>query len=105
MVWNQITPSSFPWERAALDYVKERLPDRHPYQAWSNFTFVSQQGHIREVDLLVASPNGLHIIEIKNFKGRLTNQGSTWILDDGRHRPPFDSPLPLADLKPLLAVQ
>lgn len=99
MVWNQITPSSFPWERAALDYVKERLPGRHPYQAWSNFTFVSQQGHIREVDLLVASPNGLHLIEIKNFKGRLTNQGSTWILDDGRHRPPFDSPVPLADLK------
>jgi len=31
-----------------------------PYQAWSNFTFISDQGHVREVDLLVAVPTGLY---------------------------------------------
>ena len=39
--WHEVTPSSFAHERAALDYVRELLPDRHPFQAWSNFTFVS----------------------------------------------------------------
>jgi hypothetical protein len=56
--WHEVTPSSFVHERAALDYIRELLPDRHPFQAWSNFTFVSDQGHVREVDLLVAVPTG-----------------------------------------------
>lgn len=99
MNWHQITPSPFPWERAALDHVKALLPERHPYQAWSNFTFTSDRGHIREVDLLVAGPSGLHLVEIKSFRGRLSNRGSTWVLDDARRRAPFDSPLPLADQK------
>lgn len=99
MSWHQITPSPFPWERAALDHVKALLPERHPYQAWSNFTFTSDRGHIREVDLLVATPSGLHLVEIKSFRGRLSNRGSTWVLDDARRRAPFDSPLPLADQK------
>jgi hypothetical protein len=25
--WKHITPSQFPWEREALDFVRERLPD------------------------------------------------------------------------------
>lgn len=51
------------------------------------------------VDLLVGTPNGLHPVEIKNYKGTLTNDGSTWILDDARRRPPFDTPVHLADRK------
>lgn len=39
--WHEITPSSFVHEQAALRYVRDLLPDRTPYQAWSNFTFVS----------------------------------------------------------------
>lgn len=96
--WHEVTPSSFAHERAALEYVRELLPDRHPFQAWSNFTFVSDQGHIREVDLLVAAPTGLFLIEIKNFRGRLRNSGSMWVLSGERTRT-FDSPLPLADQK------
>lgn len=96
--WHEVTPSSFAHERAALEYVRELLPDRHPFQVWSNFTFTSDQGHIREVDLLVAAPTGLFLIEIKNFHGRLRNSGSTWILTGGRGHT-FDSPLPLADQK------
>ena len=26
--WKQITPSQFPWEREALDFVRERLRER-----------------------------------------------------------------------------
>jgi serine/threonine protein kinase len=96
--WHEITPSSFAHEQAALRYVRDLLPDRTPYQAWSNFYFISDQGHVREVDLLVAAPTGLFLIEIKNFRGRLSNDGALWTLSNGSRRT-FDNPLPLADLK------
>lgn len=48
--WKTITPSNFPWEREALDFVREHLPDREPYRAWSNFEFISEDGTINEVD-------------------------------------------------------
>jgi len=97
--WNEITPSPHPHERAALEHVRELLPDRHPYQAWSNFTFLSDQGRVREVDLLVAGPTGLYLVEIKNFRGRLTNHNATWVLQGDHSRRSFDNPLPLADQK------
>ncbi|MGH3910031.1 MAG: BREX system serine/threonine kinase PglW, partial [Pseudonocardiaceae bacterium] len=97
--WHEITPSAFAHERAALEHVRELLPDRHPYQAWSNFTFISDQGHIREVDLLVAAPTGLFLVEIKNFHGRLTNHYATWIHRGDRSERTLDNPLPLADQK------
>lgn len=58
--WHEITPSSFAHEQAALRYVRDLLPDRQPLQAWSNFTFVSDQGHI-PVDLLVVAPTGVFL--------------------------------------------
>ena len=97
--WNEITSSAFPRERAALEHVRDLLPDRHPYQAWSNFTFISDQGHVREVDLLVAAPTGLYLVEIKNFRGRLTNHNATWVLHGDHSTRSFDNPLPLADQK------
>jgi serine/threonine protein kinase len=99
--WHEITQSAFRHERAALRHVRELLPDRHPYEAWSNFTFISSHGHIREVDLLVATPSGLHLVEIKSLKGRLENRHGTWV----QHRPnsgnprTYDNPLPLANQK------
>jgi hypothetical protein len=35
--WKTITPSDYPWERAALDFIREGLPDHDPYRAWANF--------------------------------------------------------------------
>lgn len=98
--WHEITPSAFTHERAALRHIRELLPDRHPFAAWSNFTFISQHGHIREVDLLVATPSGLHLVEIKNLQGRLSNQGRIWVHHrrSGNQRT-FDNPLLLANLK------
>ena len=47
--WQEITPSQFPWEREALAFVRERLPDHEPYHAWSNFEFIADDGTINEV--------------------------------------------------------
>ena len=31
--WATITPSQYPWEQAALDFVRAGLPDHEPYRA------------------------------------------------------------------------
>lgn len=96
--WTTVTPSEFDHERAALDHVRKLLPDSEPYRAWSNFTFTADTGHVYEVDLLVATPGGLYLIEIKSLHGRLYNSGTTWMLGNQSVRT-FDNPLHLADTK------
>lgn len=64
--WTVISPSEYQWERDALEYIRESLPDNESYRAWSNFEFISDDGSINEVDLLIATPCGLFLIEIKS---------------------------------------
>ncbi|MEV4770560.1 BREX system serine/threonine kinase PglW [Micromonospora humida] len=97
--WTTITPSQFAHEREALAHVQALLPDTEPYRAWSNFTFTAQTGHPYEVDLLVAAPSGLYLIEIKSLTGRLASSGSNWILSSPSRTRTFDNPLHLADAK------
>lgn len=97
--WTTITPSQFTHEREALAYVQTLLPDTEPYRAWSNFTFTAQTGHPYEVDLLVAAPGGLYLVEIKSWSGRLTSSGSNWLLHGPNGTRTFDNPLHLADAK------
>ena len=108
--WRQVTPSEFPWEREALAYLKQRLPDHEPYAAWANFEFISN-GTISEVDVLVVTPKGIFLVEIKSWPGQLHGDAGTWRTEtsDGRRRR-FDNPLMLANrkakrLKSLLARQ
>ncbi|MEU6021347.1 BREX system serine/threonine kinase PglW [Micromonospora sp. NPDC047134] len=96
--WTTVTPAQFDRERAAVEHVRRLLPDTEPYRAWSNFTFTAESGHVHEVDLLVAAPSGIYLIEIKSLSGRLTNNGSNWLLGNESVRT-FDNPLHLADLK------
>ena len=42
--WQAITESEFPWERDALAFVRDRLPDHDPYRVWSNFEFIADDG-------------------------------------------------------------
>ena len=62
--WKQITPSEYPWEREALDFVREGLPDHEPYRAWANFEFIADDGSINEVDLLLLTKKGFYLVEI-----------------------------------------
>lgn len=97
--WKQITPSQFPWEREALDYVRERLPDIDPYHAWANFEFIADDGTINEVDLLVLTPRGFFLVEIKSKPGVLSGDRATWVWTrDGRSYPE-DNPIILANRK------
>ena len=113
--WTTITPSQYPWERAALDFVRAGLPDHEPYRAWANFEFQSPDGAIYEVDLLVLTKQGLWLVEIKSRPGRVEGDAGTWTWTDreGR-RLPVDNPVLLSNrkakalsalLKPKMAAQ
>ena len=74
------------------------MPDAEPYRAWQTFTFTAATGHVREVDLFIATPGGLFLVEIKSHPGRVTNNGSTWLFRDERTRT-IENPLHFTDLK------
>ncbi|MEV0660058.1 BREX system serine/threonine kinase PglW [Actinomadura luteofluorescens] len=95
-----VTESEFEHERRGLDAIRGQLPDADPWRAWSNFTFTAHTGHIREVDLLVVTPGGVHMIELKNWHGRLTTENGTWVqtAPNGR-RIPHGNPLHLVNQK------
>jgi hypothetical protein len=62
--------SDFPWEEDALRHIHDQMPSAEPYRAWQTFTFTAQSGHVREVDLLMVTPAGLFLVEIKSHPGR-----------------------------------
>ncbi len=97
--WHVIAESNFAWEREALDWLREQLPDREPWHVWSNFEFIDDQGKVNEVDALVLSPAGLFLVEIKSRPGRVSGDAHSWTwVTDGYART-VDNPLLLTDRK------
>jgi len=76
--WHIIAESSFPWEREALDFIREHFPQREPYHAWQLFEFIADDGSVNEVDLLVLTPVGFFLVEIKSRPGLLRGDAGTW---------------------------
>lgn len=97
--WKSITPSAYAWEQDALNFVREGLPDVDPWRAWSNFEFIAEDGTINEVDLLVLSPSGFFLIEIKSWPGMLRGDSMTWIVEHQGRTHTHDNPLFLTDRK------
>lgn len=97
--WETITESEFPWEQSALDFIKQHLPQHEPYKAWSNFSFIACDGSINEVDLLVFSPTGVYLIEIKSQPGILSGDNNTWLWEYGTKKVTSKNPLILANNK------
>jgi serine/threonine protein kinase len=99
ILWKSITLSDYAWEREALAYIRERFPDYEPYRAWANFEFIAQDGSINEVDLLVLTPKGMFLIEIKSRPGELWGDSSIWRWENDGRRIVDDNPLLLANRK------
>ena len=74
--WTSFAESPYPWERDALDFVRERFPSYEPWRAWSLFEFIALDGSVNEVDLLVFALFGFFLIEIKSRLGRLSGDRS-----------------------------
>jgi serine/threonine protein kinase len=97
--WTVVSPSAYEWEREALEFLREHLPDHDPWRAWSNFEFVDDEGRVNEVDLLVLGPAGLMLVEVKSQPGAIDGDAHSWIwTTDGRRRT-VDNPLLLANRK------
>ncbi|MFD3482110.1 BREX system serine/threonine kinase PglW [Streptomyces sp. NPDC058665] len=79
--WVTVTESQFEHERRGLTAIREKLRDRNndPWHAWSNFTFTAGTGHVREVDLLVIAPGGVHLIELKDWHGSVESRNGSWL--------------------------
>lgn len=97
--WKTITPSAFSWEQDAFTYIRERLPDLDPWRAWSNFEFIADDGTINEVDLLVLTPVGFFLVEIKSWPGMLKGDLMTWVVEHEGRLHTHDNPLLLANRK------
>ncbi|MFE7546535.1 BREX system serine/threonine kinase PglW [Streptomyces gardneri] len=77
--WVTVTESEFQHERRGLEAIREKLRDNDPWHAWSNFTFTAGTGHVREVDLLVIAPGGVHLVELKDWHGSVESRNGTWL--------------------------
>lgn len=95
----EVTESQFPWEREALGYLRERLPDTEPFRAWSNFEFIADDGSINEIDLLVVSLYKIYLVEIKSRPGRVRGDSGTWTWSHEGRDFADDNPLLLANRK------
>ncbi|WP_328431388.1 BREX system serine/threonine kinase PglW [Streptomyces sp. NBC_00453] len=98
--WVTVTESEFDHERRGLEAIREQLPDSDPWRAWSNFTFTANTGHVREVDLLVVTPGGVCMIELKDWHGSVTSENGTWVqTTPGGRRRTHGNPLHLVNRK------
>ncbi|MFD5013903.1 BREX system serine/threonine kinase PglW [Streptomyces chartreusis] len=98
--WVTVTESEFDHERRGLEAIREKLPDSDPWRAWSNFTFTANTGHVREVDLLVVTPGGVCMIELKDWHGSVTSENGTWVqTTPGGRRRTHGNPLHLVNRK------
>lgn len=97
--WTTVTPSEYPWEQEALDWLRAALPDHEPYRVWSNFELVAADGSINEIDALVLTSQGLFLVEIKSHRGALSGDQGTWSWRfEGREKT-VDNPRLLANRK------
>lgn len=98
--WETVTESEFQHERQGLEAIREKLPDSEPWRAWSNFTFTASSGHVREVDLLVAAPGGVYLIELKDWHGTVESRNGGWLqTKPGGGQVSHGNPLHLANKK------
>lgn len=94
--WRVVQPSEHQGEQLGLAYLKQHLPDRPPYYAWSNLTFSGADRSLNEVDLLVLGPAGLFLVELKGWR-QVSGSSQHWRVNNAADE--VQNPLLLANLK------
>lgn len=97
--WHVIAESSYSWEREALEWLREHLPNFDPWHVWTNFEFIDDEGRINEVDALVLGPSGLFLVEIKSRPGEVRGDAHTWLWKTDGRESSVDNPRLLTDRK------
>lgn len=88
-------------EAAALQAFRNLLPDDGITRAWANLTFLDTNGRSAEVDVLLLSPVGFFVMELKGWHGTISGDQQHWTVQLAEHLPPRHerNPYFLADNK------
>jgi len=82
--------TDFPWEREAIKFVEDELPDSDPHLIWPLHELLDPgTGRLYEIDLLVLARNGLFLVEIKSHPGVLTGDQRDWTFTEEGGRPRY----------------
>ncbi len=69
--WHVVSPSQYPLEQEALDFLRENLDPTITLGVWTNFEIVEPQGKLYEIDALILTIFGLWMVEIKSYGGQV----------------------------------
>ncbi|MDV7991939.1 BREX system serine/threonine kinase PglW [Rhodococcus sp. IEGM 1374] len=94
-LWKVMGDAASPAEAAALDTFRDLLPDDGIATAWANLTFINDQGRTAEVDVLLLTTQGMYLVELKGWHGRVTGNAQRW--NQGQRN--SENPRLLADRK------
>lgn len=97
--WHVIAESSYSWEREALEWLRDQLPNHDPWHVWTNFEFIDDEGRVNEIDALVLGPPGLFVVEIKSRPGEVRGDTHTWLWKTDGREISLDNPRLLTDRK------
>lgn len=87
--WKVMGPPASPEEAAALEAFREVLPDDGRHTAWVNLTFVDANGRTGEIDVLLLTPVGFFVAELKGWHGTITGDSQRWYQRGKTHENPF----------------
>jgi len=97
---HQGAETDYAWEREAVDYVLQGLPDVDPYQAWPLQELLDPStGRLYEIDLLFLGRHALYLIEIKSHPGSFHGDFQDWtVIHEGKSKQ-MENPLVLTHRK------
>uniref|UniRef100_UPI0028A97F56 protein kinase domain-containing protein n=1 Tax=Miniimonas arenae TaxID=676201 RepID=UPI0028A97F56 len=76
--WVVLGEPASPAEQAALTAFRNLLPSDSITRAWANLTFVDGKGRTGEVDVLLLSPVGFFLVELKGWHGEIVGTTQRW---------------------------
>lgn len=97
--FQRLSESEFAHEEATLEYLFTNLPDRDPYWAWSNFTFIDEHQERHEVDLLLVTPLGIYLTELKTRSCDMSFAPGSWVEHRNHADISVSSPIALTERK------
>lgn len=91
--------SPYDYEQAAIQFVREQLPNVDPYLMWYLVDLVDTGGRRYDIDLLVLGRHALYLVEIKHYEGQIKGDGNDWTLARGGHTVVRSNPARLTNHK------
>ena len=98
--WHAMGEPAQAHEAAALDALRQLLPDSPTTHVWTNVLFRDRDGRAGEYDVILLHHNGLFVLELKGWHGRISGDQFTWTVTapNGQVRQERD-PFQSAELK------